>query len=132
MMSCGICQSVGVRLRKGEHFPFWAKMVRTKIKPGITVHFFTGNKGKLLQKSIFFFSQVRRVNLFICEKICVFSKFFFSLMYLAVVWPVCELRNNVQCFMTLLCCKSYCQRKLPPLNFAVIGVYSHFLGLWTA
>ena len=31
--SHGICQSVGVSLRKGEHFPFWTKMVCTKIKP---------------------------------------------------------------------------------------------------
>ena len=29
----GICQSVGVSSRKGEHFPFWTKKVRTKIKP---------------------------------------------------------------------------------------------------
>ena len=33
--SRGICQGVGVSLRKGEHFPFWSKMVRTKIKPDI-------------------------------------------------------------------------------------------------
>ena len=35
--SRGICQSVGVSSREGEHFPFWTKMVRTKIKPGIHV-----------------------------------------------------------------------------------------------
>ena len=34
-MSRGICQSVGVSSRKGEHFPFWTKIVRTKIKPEI-------------------------------------------------------------------------------------------------
>ena len=33
--SRGICRGVGVSLRKGEHFPFWSKMVRTKIKPDI-------------------------------------------------------------------------------------------------
>ena len=33
MTSRGICQSVGMSLRKGEHFPFWTKTVRTKIKP---------------------------------------------------------------------------------------------------
>ena len=32
----GICQSVGVSSRKGEHFPFWTKMVRTKIKPDLS------------------------------------------------------------------------------------------------
>ena len=35
MTSRGICQTVGVRLRKGNQFPFWTKMVRTKIKPAI-------------------------------------------------------------------------------------------------
>ena len=34
--SRGICQSVGVSLRKGEHFPFWTKMVRTEIKPAVS------------------------------------------------------------------------------------------------
>ena len=33
MTSRGICQRVGVSLRNDEHFPFWTKMVRTKIKP---------------------------------------------------------------------------------------------------
>ena len=33
--SRGISQSVGVSSRKGEHFPIWTKMVRTKIKPGL-------------------------------------------------------------------------------------------------
>ena len=42
MTSRGICQSVGVSSRKGEHFPFWAKKVRTKIKPAIYV-----NAGKI-------------------------------------------------------------------------------------
>ena len=37
MTSRGICQSVGMSSRKGEHFPFWAKKVRTKIKPGLDV-----------------------------------------------------------------------------------------------
>ena len=35
MTSRGICQSVGVSWRKCEHYRFWTKMVRTKIKPGI-------------------------------------------------------------------------------------------------
>ena len=36
MTSHGICQSVGMSLRKGEHFLFWTKIVRTKIKPDIS------------------------------------------------------------------------------------------------
>ena len=36
--SRGICPSVGVSSRKGEHFLFWTKMVRTKIKPGLCHH----------------------------------------------------------------------------------------------
>ena len=31
--SRGICQSVGMNLKKGGHFPIWTKKVRTKIKP---------------------------------------------------------------------------------------------------
>ena len=44
MTSRGICQSVGMSSRKGEHFLFWTKMVRTKIKPAIfgTVFCLTG------------------------------------------------------------------------------------------
>ena len=34
VMSRGICQSMGVSSRKGEHFRFWTKMVHTKIKTG--------------------------------------------------------------------------------------------------
>ena len=39
MMSRGICQSVGVSLRKGEHFPFRTKMVHTKNKAWVMLQF---------------------------------------------------------------------------------------------
>ena len=35
--SCDICRGVGVSSRKGEHFSFLTKMVRTKIKPVLKV-----------------------------------------------------------------------------------------------
>ena len=35
VISRGICRGVGVSSRKGNHFPFWTKMVRIKIKPAL-------------------------------------------------------------------------------------------------
>ena len=35
--SRGICRGVGVSSRKGDHFPFWSELVRTKKKPGYNV-----------------------------------------------------------------------------------------------
>ena len=37
--SRGICRSMWVSLTKGEHFPFWTKIVRTKIKSVIILLF---------------------------------------------------------------------------------------------
>ena len=37
-VSFNICQSMGGSLIKGKHFPFWTRMVRTKIKPDLQGH----------------------------------------------------------------------------------------------
>ena len=52
--SRGIYQSVGVSSRKGEHFPFWTRKMRSKIKPGLTtllLSFTAGHQGHW-QKSL--------------------------------------------------------------------------------
>ena len=50
-VSRGICQSVGVSSRKGEHFPFWTKMVHTKIKPALDVKCSGGEETGKLERS---------------------------------------------------------------------------------